>query len=150
MSISPTRTETAAPPASLRLTSWPLVDERPTAVVIVLIVLLIPVVVANVTASSALGLISVAVLLLSSWRMWLPISWEFGPSGVTQRLFRRQRLVPWKRFSRYEIFGRGVLLLQNNERGLTRIMNGLYIACGERREELLSLLQHYLRDSERP
>ena len=129
---------------SLRTTRWPLVGDRLAVATVVLLVLLVADIVAVETASWTLAGTCLAAMLLSTWRMWLPISWEFGPAGVTQRVLRHQRIIPWKRFSRYEVFDRGVLLLQHNDPGPLARLGAVFIDCGNQRDDVLSVLDYYI------
>ena len=129
---------------TIKLTNWPLLRERRTAMVIVFTAFVVLVTVQIGTASWLTTGVTATVLALSSWRLWLPVSFEFGPSGLTQRVWRFMWVFPWIEFSGYQEQPQGVLLLPRQPDGISTSLGSLYVSCPDKREEVVTLLDYYL------
>ena len=42
-----------------------------------------------------MSLFGLAAIPAAMWRMWIPIRYELGPKGITQRILGRQLRIPW-------------------------------------------------------
>lgn len=130
----------------MRLTSWPLADAPlPTAVILALA--LAGSIAAGIAASSVLfGLASLTALAVALRRLWIPAEFHLAELGVTQTMLGRRWRIPWRAWTGYQIRERGVLLMPDDDRSRIGGLKGLYIPWGEQKEELVALVEHYLRD----
>ncbi len=108
------------------------------------LVLIVSLAVGWTSRSPWLGLLAVVALLLSLWRLWLPVRFEFDARGVQQIVFQRRRFIPWSAIARYEINPRGVLLLNHSQAFPLTALRGLYVAArGDQHCELVRLIDYY-------
>ena len=128
---------------------WPLRDEKlPVAVVFCV----------TVAASAGIGLwggtmwwgvVALVALLISLWRMWIPVTFHLSELGVVQSALRRRWRRPWEDYFAYEIQNDGVLLLPEDDISVLGRLKGLYIPFADQREEILNVLSEYLTEVER-
>ena len=85
-----------------------------------------------------------AVLGLSLWRFFLPVTFELNAEGVEQSLLGWQRRIPWAAIHRYEICKAGVLLFSQADRCPIDVMRGLYLPWEEHRDEVLAHVRYHL------
>jgi hypothetical protein len=134
--------EGAPPP--LRLSNFPLRDEGWIPWAMLLLFGGVAALAGAWSASPAMGGLLLAALLLAGWRIWVPVRFEIGPTGVTQTVLGRSRTVPWTRVARFDVRNRGVLLLGDDDQSPLASVHGLYIHWGKRQHELLEMLHFYL------
>lgn len=132
-----------SPPANLRLVNWPLRDDGVYAWTFVLFVVGLAVAAGVIARSSATVLLSLAIMSIAMWRMWVPVIFEFGPRGVHQTVFRSKRRIAWSAVRRCTIRKRGVLLLFSDDPSPLANALGLYIRWGEHKEQLLTIIRYY-------
>lgn len=131
-------------PEEIAFWHWPLRDRGLGA----WLALAVPFVVGGFAAwmsSPAMGWLTFGALLLVSWRNWLPVWFEVGPSGVTQQVFWRRRRIPWIGILHYHVGLHGVLLFPDAV--LTRLspLRGLYLHWGKNRQAVLANFEYYLQ-----
>lgn len=131
-------------PPNLRLSCWTARDKPLLALLTVLGFAGLGVGGAWLSASPTLGMLSFAALALSAWRLWIPVAYEIGSRGITQELFGRQRLIPWRDIGRCELRPDGVLLLPDPEATTSSVLRGLYIQCRANRHQLLDAIEYYV------
>jgi hypothetical protein len=97
------------------------------------------------SGSIAMGCLVGGTLLVTSWRSWLPVAFEIGPSGVTQIVGWRKRRIPWTAILQYQVCLHGVLLLPDAV--VTRLspLRGIYLPWGRQRQEVLANFEYYLQ-----
>ncbi len=120
--------ETVVPPSrSLEFTQWPLRDE-PLRSGAVLLGLLTPVLWAGwYTSQPWLPALAGPLLALTAWRLWLPVYYEFGPRGVTERVFRWQRRLAWREIGDLEYRRRGLILYPTPDRSALGMLRCLFV-----------------------
>ena len=80
-------------------------------------------------------------LLVALWRLWLPVKWELGLTGITQTAFGFKRRIAWLAIASYEIRPDGVWLFADREQSHLR---AVFIGYAGRREEVVALVNYYL------
>jgi len=98
----------------------------------------------RVSQSAPMGGVCLGVLFVASWRMWIPISFEFSSKGVSQSVFGWQRRVPWTQIARCEIRRQGVLLLADAELTPLSPLRGVFVRWNRQREEVLGAIDYFL------
>jgi hypothetical protein len=90
--------------------------------------------------------LSAAGLLVTLWRTWLPVSYELGVSGITQRVLGRQRRIAWPAIRGYQVGANGVLLVPDAQITPLAPLRGLYLPWLDRRdrEKVLASLEYHL------
>lgn len=144
MSSASSRDPFAGAPKELQMVDWPL-RQRPLRTLL----LLGGMVTAGLYAASTmsqpwLAVIALVLLLASIWRTWIPVRFELGPRGITERTLGRTRRIPWRDVARWEIHQRGVLLVADQEASAFSPLRGLYIHFPREPERLREVLDFYL------
>lgn len=130
----------------LELRRWPLRDEPTTATIVLAVLLLISTGIGFIGGSIWWGVASAFALLVSQWRMWLPVEFRFSELGVVQSCLRRTWRIRWDHLRGYEVHNDGVLLLPDEQNLALARLKGIYVPFGHEREELLEIIAHYLDD----
>lgn len=131
-------------PETVRVVSWPLRDGG-------LAVWLTAIAIAGVAGAAglvsqnwAMGTICFAALTLSSWRLWLPVTFELGTKGVTQSTLVLRWRIPWRSFARYEKRPQGVWLFAGAEPTPFASLRGVYVPWADDEERVLAVLDFFL------
>jgi hypothetical protein len=85
------------------------------------------------------------LLLATSWRLWLAVTYEVGVSGVTQCCLGRRRRIGWAAIRSYQVRGEGVLLVPDIQVTPLSPLRGLYLPWLDQREKVLANVEYYLQ-----
>ena len=143
-------TDPSVVPNPVRLAQWPLRHEPRTACSILLVSLGIGLLTTTVTESPLLGLSCLLVLWIAAWRFWIPIHYELGPAGITQRVLWQQVLIPWSYFVRFEENGDFVVLMRDTELNPWTSIRAVHLYVKNERESVLAVFNYYLRHQRLP
>ncbi len=89
------------------------------------------------------GLCSVT-LMLSCWRLWIPVTFELGTKGITQSTPVFRWRIPWRCFARYETRHRGVWLLNDAEPAPFSTLRGTYVPWSDQEVQVRAVLDFFL------
>ena len=128
----------------LAIVNWPLRDELLLAWPLIGAKVACSILVAVVAESLAMGILSLAALVIAGWRLWIPVRFELGPHGIAQRVFGRRRRLPWHQIGGFRARRRGVLILPPWADTPLSAFRGVFIGWNGKRDELLATLEHYL------
>lgn len=131
-------------PADIVLVNWPLRDQPIASLAAAAAFVAIAWGVGHLAEQPWVGSAAGVALFASTWRWWVPVTFGFGPAGVTQSIFGRSFRKPWAAVVRYERLARGVLLLPDAEGAPASSLRGRYVAWLNRRDELVTLLEFYV------
>jgi len=134
-----------SPSAEVR--QWPLRDEPWAVAVLICVVTALSIGIGMIATSLWWGLGAAVALVVSLWRMWIPVEFRIGELGVIQTTLRRSWRIPWESFSDYEVRQSGVLLLPEDDNSVLGRMKGVYVPWGERKEDVLAVIAHYLDEA---
>jgi hypothetical protein len=84
------------PPAPLSITNWPMVRRPFFAGAVFLGITGFSAAVGFAAASVIYGLFSVLILMTVLWRLWVPVSYQVGSSGIVQRIWGRDFHIAWR------------------------------------------------------
>lgn len=129
---------------SLELRCWYLRDRPLLAGLAVLLIAATAAVIYFVSASMPGTIGCTTALIVAMRRMFLPIEFHLDPVGVTRRLARQTRRIPWTAIARYEICQRGVVLFPYGADYRLAAGQGLFIPWNGHREELLAILAEFV------
>ena len=90
------------------------------------------------------GLAAIVALLISLWRLWLPVTFELGPRGVVQTVWGRTYRISWREFSRFRVLRRGVLLLVDARSSPIDVFRGLFVRFDGQRDEVLAVVNYFM------
>jgi hypothetical protein len=86
--------------------------------------------------------LATGAIVVSLWRFFVPVYFEFSAMGITQQMWGRRRRIAWQFIERCEICRAGIFLLPHD--APLAVFRGLYIPWGIHRAEVLALVQFYL------
>jgi hypothetical protein len=132
------------PPPLVRWRSWPLRDNFLVGALGVMGLVAAAAVVYWETGRLHLAIGAGAVLAVSAWRFFLPVTFELNADGVHQWVWGRHRRISWSEIRRHQILSSGVLLLPHEQSSPIDVLHGLFLPWGLRREEILAQLRYYL------
>ncbi len=96
------------------------------------------------TDSPGMGVVIVALLAVTLWRIWLPVRYQLGSGGVVQSVLGWQRRLAWLQVARYELQHNGVILFRDADGAPLAALSGVYIRWGEQQEKVRAILEFYL------
>ena len=128
----------------LAIVNWPLRDELLLAWPLIGAKMACGILVAVVAESLAMGILSLAALVIAGWRLWIPVRFELGPHGIVQRVFGRRRRLPWHQIAGFRTRRRGVLILPQVADTPLSAFRGVFIGWNGKRDELLATLERYV------
>lgn len=134
-------------PATSQLTihNWPLLHEPVIAWFTLSLIAAVSYGAASLAGTATAGLLIGAGLGAAAWRLWMPVRFEIGPTGISQIVLRRRRRITWNSIGAWRAVRKGVLLSPFSGPPLRTALRGIYIHGGPRQGELVACLQYYLR-----
>jgi hypothetical protein len=139
-----------SPPPEVTVTNWPLRDDGPAGWVLAVAASAAGPLAAWLAGSAAMGWLVAAVLAVALWRLWLPVTYEFGYRGITQSCLGRARLIPWRSLSRYEVYSGGVPLSADPDRSPLSALRSVFVCWGGKRAEIMAHVEYYVLPASRP
>ena len=135
-------------PLQLQLVNWPLRDQPRRSIVLVLLLILVSTLAGLASESVSMGLLAGSAALVASWRYWLPVTYEIGPYGIRQLVFKRVRRLSWRQVGRIEIRNQGIRFLPDHDPAQLANLRGLYIYHPGREETLKHVVSYYMESLE--
>ncbi len=136
-------------PPPVRLRTWPLGEHPVRGLILLLAIGAVFSVIWRYTSAPSMVLLSVAAMLASLWRFFVPVVYELNLEGVHQRFLGRRRQLLWRSVARYQALSRGILILPDIDNRPIDVLGGLYVPWDDHREEVLSNFVFYV-DGRRP
>ncbi len=130
-------------PGGLRAVNWPLRDYPLYAIVTLALCCLVAVGAGWLSQSVHMGALSGLALASSMWQLWVPMTTEFGPRGITLSFLRIRRRIAWRDIGHLELCGRGMLVGSRPahlNRGAGR---KLFLPWGKDREAISAFCDEY-------
>lgn len=127
----------------LRLVNWPARDSPGEALLVLCCEVAIATLAGSMSRSLAMACLAFGVLLLVTWRLWIPIRFDLGPAGVTQTVLGWRRSIRWSDIAAYEPRARGILLVPHAGSRQLAAVRGLYVRWNKQKEQLLELVRYY-------
>jgi hypothetical protein len=121
--------------------NWPLRDEGLRSWALLVAAIILVALVWTIWANPTFALFTYAMLALALWRLWVPVKWELGLTGVTMVVFGFRRRIPWLSIARFEMRDDGVWLFADREASPQR---GTFIAYAGERERIKACIEYYL------
>lgn len=128
-------------PEDVVIWNWPLRDEGLKAWIVLVAAVVVVTLVWAIGANLVFELFTCAMLALALWRLWLPVKWELGLTGVTMVVLGFRRRIPWLSVARYELRDAGVWLFADRAASPQR---GTFIAYGGQKQRVQACIQYYL------
>jgi hypothetical protein len=131
-------------PRSVSVRSWPLGENARAAWGLLTVAALTFALAAIAAASIPTGIVLAGLLLLSGWRLLVPVRFEIGAAGVTHTTLGRTRRIPWSEIASVDRRPNGVFLARDGEYGLWGAPRGLFIPYQGHKSDLLTSFDFYL------
>lgn len=136
---------TPAVPSEVLLFNWPLIQNGWRSIVHVLGTGLIVVLAYSLSRSPAMTALTGLVLVVATWRFWVPMRYRLTAEGIGQFGFGRRRLIPWPSVVRYEVLRDGIMLHFGRGESLLARLSTKYLAWGNERERVLAMVEFFTR-----
>lgn len=95
--------------------------------------------------SSSLGILCTLLLLLTSWRMWLPAEFDIGPRGIVQKNLWGQRRIQWRSVENCQSQRKGVVVYLTTDASAAAELSNVYISGPNQVEEICEIVEYYLQ-----
>lgn len=92
----------------------------------------------------AMGAICFGCLFLSTWRVWLPVTFVMGTKGISQSTLVFRWRIPWRCFARYETRPRGVWLLSDADPSALSTLRGVFVPWSDQETQVVAVLDFFL------
>jgi hypothetical protein len=135
----------ATPPEPVSWRHCAVVDDWRSFVIVIALAVILFVAIGLSTENIWNVAFAAVVLLVVSWRVWLPTRYEASSRGIVQSYLGRARRLNWTAVARVQILPRGIRLLGDLERGPLDAWTGFYVPCGEHRDELAALASQHVK-----
>jgi len=100
---------------------------------------------AGVVAHSGLmGGSCFAALAVAAWRLWVPVSFEFGSRGLIYGVLGRSRQIPWTQIARYKVRPRGLLLFPEDDTSPLATLRSIHVQWNGQRAAILEVVAFYM------
>ena len=95
----------------------------------------------------AMATVSLVALLLVSWRLWIPIRFYIGPTGIIQSVLGQQRQLGWGYVRQIRPHRRGLQVIHQSTGDQYNLRKTIVISVSFVQQELLqSTFDYYLQD----
>ena len=95
----------------------------------------------------AMASISLMALLLVSWRLWIPIRFHIGPTGIIQSVLGQQRQLGWGYVLQIQPHRRGLQVIYQTTGDQYSLRKTIVISVPFAQQDLLrSTFDYYLQD----
>ena len=133
----------------LSISCWPLRDSWAGVAGLVSIVILAGGVFL-LTRQPWMSLFVLLVLVICSWRIWLPVRFDFAATGITRTCLGRRQQISWYLVARAERCHDGIRLYPRSADAPLATLHALHIYSASHAELLHELVERYLVVPERP
>lgn len=143
-SAPPRETASASPASEIRIVNWPLRDAWRSRLPLAAGLVAFAALCGWMSRTSWGAIAGLVVLLLASWRQWVPVTFEIGPGGLTYVTLGRGRKIAWRQIASCELRGDGVLFLLDAEPAPAAILRGMFVRCPGQRDQVIALARRYM------
>lgn len=124
--------------------SWPLAKGDRAALAGLFGVAILFAAAASLSRSAGTAAILSGLILLSMWRLYLPVQFELSAGGITRTVLGRTRRVPWSSVGTVVRQDRGIVVLRDHEASPLALLRGVYIPYNNHQAEVLAICDFYL------
>ena len=90
-----------------------------------------------------MGLLASQALLVATWKLWIPIICELGPSGVTVGVLHWRRHIAWHEMDRFEFRDRGMMFYTERDQSALSALRSLYLPWHGSRDAVTEICERY-------
>lgn len=131
-------------PRDVRVRAWPLAEGDRVAWGAIFVAGLLFAAAAYVSRSAGTAAVITGLLVISLWRLWVPVQFELSAGGITRTVLGRARRVSWSQMGSIQRRERGVLVLRDFENGPLSLLRGVYIPYNNHQADVLAIFDFYL------
>jgi hypothetical protein len=132
-------------PVPVAWRSWPIVDSLADFLLLT-IGIVATIGIAYRFAGPLTAIAAAIVLMVVTWRYFVPTMYELSALGVSENCVGRKRRIPWISIDRYLLGRRGAYL--SSAGAPLEMLRGLYLPWGSHREQVITTLRYYLPRAE--
>jgi hypothetical protein len=100
----------------------------------------------SMTTNPLVASVVLLALVSVSWRLWIPMQYSIGPTGITRSVLGRQRQLGWTMIRRISQDSRGIQVFFDRAASIQSILHSFYItADADDLESLIGVFHYYLR-----
>lgn len=125
--------------------SWPVVDS-PVEFIVLTAALALMIGVAFRFGGPLTAITAGVVLIVASWRRYVPTFYELSALGISENCLGRKRRIPWISIDRFVLGRKGAYLSSSG--APLELLRGLYLPWGAQREQIVATLRYYLPRAE--
>lgn len=107
--------------------SWFLLDQKGTAAILLFACFLIGWIIWHRTDQLVFGVIASGVLLLSLWRVFIPLHFEINADGIVCWAIGQKKFIAWSDIKVYQIRSNGILMLPQHDRFVLEPFRSVYL-----------------------
>ena len=138
-----TSVRAALPSREVRVVNWPLRDDPMRAVGALCVCCAVGILAGYVARSWQMGCLAALALAGAMWRLWVPVTCDLGPQGMTLAILRWRRRIAWREITRIEDSGRGILIHAEPAASSGGILRSIYLPWGRHRELVYEFHAYY-------
>mgnify|MGYP005643025119 CR=1 FL=1 len=127
----------------IHVVCWPLKFYWKKTWAILLSYFIVACVVYLLTTNLLVASVVLLALVSVSWRLWIPMQYSIGPTGITRSVLGRQRQLGWAMIRRISQDSRGVQVFFDRTPSIQSILQSFYITADSADLELLIGAFHY-------
>ena len=99
----------------------------------------------EISESSLMGFFAASALVLSTWRRWVPITFEISRTGVQRTILGKKFRCTWQQVGRYEVRPNGIWLLPESQPTPGEFFCGLFIEIDAPPQPLVNTIDYCFR-----
>jgi hypothetical protein len=141
--VQPSETRLRRRPLELQIVNWPLRHDPVYAGSILLTCLVLGGFAGWCSASWHMGLLSVLALMMTAWKLWIPITCHVGSAGITVKVLRWHRRIAWREIDHLESRPHGIIISASTGRHPWPLLGRIYFPWSGNEEAVATICRHY-------
>lgn len=133
------------PLRELNICCWPLRDSL-TGVIALLGIMILTAGFFLLTGQLWMSLFVLLVVVICTWRIWIPIHFECGAAGITRTCLGRRQQIPWHLVARAKRCRDGIRLYPRSQHASMARLHAVHIYSAPQAQSLHQLVDKYLAD----
>ena len=135
----------STPQLPVRITCWPARQKPIWSAFVAVLFAFAGSFAGEVSGSPLMGFLAASALVLSTWRRWVPITFEISQTGIERIILGRKFRCTWLQVGRYEVRPNGIWLLPEAEPTPGEFFCGLFIEVEAPSEALVNTVDRCFR-----
>lgn len=142
--MSPSSRELESQTPEISVLHWPIRDEWLGGGITLGLFFILAVIAYWRTENLWLATLLAGVMLISVWRMLLPVRFDLGPRGIVQKSLLGTRKTSWREIHHYRMHGKGAILYPSTDEGMLANLSAIQISAPQTLAQLEEVIHYYL------